>query len=84
MVSFPGVVCWHITNKGHLLTAHLSIDSLAVRANQNAPCTDQFLWFGDVKPGQQVTRRGHVLVAKASLESFEKQERALMQQLGEM
>ena len=82
-VSFPGVLCWNITNKGHLLTAHLSIDSLAVRGNQNAPCTDQFLWFRDMKPGQQVTRRGHFLVAEASLESFEKQDGALLQQLDE-
>jgi hypothetical protein len=80
-VSFPGVVCWNITDKGHLLTAHLSRDALAVLANQNAPCTDLLLWFGDLQPGQRVTRSGHVLVARASLEKFERQESSVMQLL---
>ena len=80
-VSFPGVVCWNITNKGPLLTAHLSNDSLAVLANQNAPCTDLLLWFGDLEPGQQVTRGGHILIAETDLKSFQQQESALMERL---
>ncbi len=80
-VSFPGVVCWNITDKGHLLTAHLSRDALAVLANQNAPCTDLLLWFGDLQPGQRVTRSGHVLVARASLEEFKRQESGMMRLL---
>ena len=78
-VSFPGVVCWNITDKGHLLTAHFSQDALAVLANQNAPCTDLLLWFGDLQPGQRVTRSGHVLIARASLEEFQQQETGLLQ-----
>lgn len=77
-VSFPGVVCWNITDKGHLLTAHFSHDALAVLANQNAPCTDLLLWFGDLQTGQRVTRGGHVLIARASLEEFRRQEGTLM------
>ena len=77
-VSFPGVVCWNVTDKGHLLTAHFSQDALAVLANQNAPCTDLLLWFGDLQPGQRVTRNGHVLIARASLEEFQRQESGLM------
>ena len=77
-VSFPGVVCWNVTDKGHLLTAHFSRDALAVLANQNAPCTDLLLWFGDLQPGQRVTRGGHVLIARASLEEFQRQESGLM------
>ena len=83
-VSFPGVVCWNIINKGHLLTAHLSNDSLAVLANQNAPCTDLLLWFGDLEPGQKVTRGGHILIAETDLKSFREQEADLMQRLDEM
>ncbi len=83
-VSFPGVVCWNITNKGHLLTAHLSNDSLAVLANQNAPCTDLLLWFGNLEPGQQATRGGHILIAETDLKSFRQQEAALMQRLSEL
>lgn len=77
-VSFPGVVCWNITDKGHLLTAHFSQDALAVLANQNAPCTDLLLWFGDLRPGQRVTRGGHVLIVRASLEEFRRREGPLM------
>jgi len=80
-VSFPGVVFWNITDKGHLLTAHLSNDSLAVLANQNAPCTDLLLWFGDLEPGQHLTRTGHILIAETDLKSFQQQETALMQRL---
>ena len=80
-VSFPGVVCWNVTDKGHLLTAHFSRDALAVLANQNAPCTDLLLWFGDLQPGQQVTRNGQVLIARASLEDFQRQESGLMRLL---
>ena len=83
-VSFPGVVCWNITNKGLLLTAHLSKDSLAVLANQNAPCTDLLLWFGDLEPGQKVTRGAHILIAETDLKSFREQEADLMQRLDEM
>ncbi len=83
-VSFPVVVCWNITNKGHLLTAHLSNDSLAVLANQNAPCTDLLLWFGNLEPGQQVTRGGHILIAETHLESFQEQESALRQRLDQI
>ena len=78
-VSFPGVVCWNITDKGHLLTAHFSRDALAVLANQNAPCTDLLLWFGDLQPGQRVTRGGHILIARASLEDFQQQETGVLQ-----
>lgn len=80
-VSFPGVVCWNITDKGHLLTAHFSQDALAVLANQNAPCTDLLLWFGDLQPGQRETRNGHVLIVRASLEEFRRHEGSLMQLL---
>ena len=83
-VSFPGVVCWNITNKGHFLTAHLSNDGLAVLANQNAPCTDLLVWFGDLEPGQQVTRGGHIFIAETDLTSFQQQESALRQRLDEM
>ena len=77
-VSFPGVLCWNITDKGHLLTAHFSQDALAVLANQNAPCTDLLLWFGDLQPGERVTRGGHVLIVRASLDEFRRQEGSLM------
>ena len=80
-VGFPGVVCWNITDKGHLLTAHLSRDALAVLANQNAPCTDLLFWFGDLQPGQRAIRTGDVLVARASLEEFGRQESKIMRLL---
>lgn len=80
-VTFPGVVCWNLTDQGHLLTAHLSQHALAVLANQNAPCTDLLVWFGDLQPGQSVSRRGHILVARASLEDFERQESIIMRLL---
>ena len=84
LVSFPGVVCWNITDKGHLLTAHLSNDALAVLANQNAPCTDLLLWFGDLEPGQEVTRTGHILIAETDLKSFQQQADAIIQRLDEI
>ena len=80
-VGFPGVVCWNITDKGHLLTAHFSRDALAVLANQHAPCTDLLFWFGDLPPGQRAVRTGHVLVARASLEEFGRQEGNIMRLL---
>lgn len=80
-LTFPGVVCWNIVNNGHLLTAHLSQDSLAVLANQLEPCTDLFLWFGDIEPGERTIRNGHVIIARSSLEIFQEQEKPLLRYL---
>jgi len=57
------------------------MDDILVLANQNAPCTDLFLWFGDLEPGQHLTRTGHILIAQTDLKSFQQQDTALMQRL---
>jgi len=72
-LSFPGVVCWNHTAKGPLLVCHYSKDAVAVGSNQNWPCTDTHLWFGDIAPGEQKSKTGHVLIAKADLKTFAEQ-----------
>ena len=77
-LGFPGIVCWNVTSKGHLLISHFATQAIAVMANQNWPCTDLHLWFGEIRPGQTVSRTGRVLIAEADLEAFIRSEEDLV------
>ena len=80
-LSFPGVVCWNYTAKGPLLVCHCSKDAMAVGSNQLWPCTDLQLWFGDLAPGQQKSKTGHVLIADGDLGMFAKHADSILDQL---
>lgn len=72
-LSFPGIVCWNLTEGGDpLLTCHFSKASVAAGANQLWPCTDLLLWFGDIGPGEELSRTGHVLIMRSDLKDFAK------------
>ena len=78
-VSFPGVVAWNFLNPDPLLTCHYSPHAVAVGSNQGWPCTDIFLWFGTIPPGQEVCRTGHVVIAKGDMEWFSEQADRLLE-----
>jgi len=80
-LSFPGVVCWNHTTKGPLLVCHYSEDAMAVGSNQLWPCTDLQLWFGDLAPGEQRSKTGHVLVAECNLKTFGEQADSIRERL---
>ena len=69
-VSVPGIVAWNFVDEGPLLTFHYAKDAVAVGSNQQWPCTDLFLWFGDIQPGKSETRTGHILIAQTDLANF--------------
>jgi hypothetical protein len=81
ILSFPGAVCWNITDKGPLLACHCSKHAVAVAANQNWPCNDILLWFGDLAPGEEKSREGHVIIAKSNLHTFAKRVDAILKQV---
>lgn len=39
-------------------------------ANQLWSCWDLQIWFGDIAPGEEVSRTGHVLVMDSDLAGF--------------
>ena len=78
-VSFPGVVAWNLVAGEPLLTCHYSTDAVAVWSNQEWPCTDIYLWFGRIEPGQEVSRAGHVYIAKSDIASFSEEAERLLQ-----
>ena len=69
-LSFPGVVCWNYTSTGPVLMCHCSKDAVGVGSNQLWPCTDLFLWFGEIAPGEQTSKTGHILLARCDLKTF--------------
>ena len=69
-ISFPGVVAWNFVDRMPLLICHFSEDAVAVGANQNNPCTDLFLWYGNLPPGKEISKRGHLVVANSDLATF--------------
>ena len=77
-VSFPGVVAWNLVQGNALLTCHYSKDAVAVGSNQTWPCTDIFIWFGDIQPEEEVRRKGEVIIAKTDLESFSQEADGLL------
>ncbi len=81
-LSFPGVVCWNQTLEDKpLLVCHVSEDALSVGANQLWPCTDLQLWFGDIEPGEEVSRSGHVLVMESDLAAFAREADGILARL---
>jgi hypothetical protein len=81
-LSFPGVVGWNLTAaNGPLLVCHCSKDAVSVGANQMSPCTDLQLWFGDMEPGEEVSRTGHILIAQSDLAAFAERADEILAQL---
>lgn len=70
-VSFPGVVAWDVLDdERKLLTCHYSRQAVCVGTNQNWPCTDLFLWYGRIEPGEEKTCYGHLLFAEWDVAEF--------------
>ncbi len=70
-VSFPGVVAWDVLDdERKLLTCHCSRQTVCVGTNQNWPCTDLFLWYGRIEPGEEKTCYGHLLFAEWDVAEF--------------
>jgi len=80
-LSFPGVVCWNRTLKGPLLVGHCSKDAMALGSNQSWPCTDLQLWFGNLAPGEEKSRTGHVFVARCDLKTFAQHADTILERL---
>ncbi|MSP12161.1 MAG: hypothetical protein EXR62_04295 [Chloroflexi bacterium] len=70
-IDIPAVVAWNIVDEGPLLTCHYSRQAVGVGANQMTPCTDVFLWYGDIAPGEEKTRWGHVWIGPSTLVDFD-------------
>lgn len=70
ILSFPGVVNWNVTHHFPLLTCHYSNEALAAGANQLWPCSDLFIWFGDVMPEMEVSKKGHIVIAQSDFKLF--------------
>ncbi|MBI3943236.1 MAG: hypothetical protein HY326_09510 [Chloroflexi bacterium] len=69
-LTIPAVAAWNMVDEGPLLTCHYSQHAVAVGSNQQWPCTDLFLWYGDIAPGEEQIRWGHVWIGSATLAEF--------------
>jgi len=72
-LSAPAIVAWNFVGEEPLLTCHYSRDAVGLGANQDWPCTDLYMWFGDLEPGQQKVCWGHVVIMPTRLSDFARQ-----------
>ena len=79
-LTVPAVVTWNFVDQGPLLTCHYSRHALAVGANQESPCTDLYMWYGALAPGEEKVCWGHLFIAPVMLTEFADEMNALREE----
>ena len=66
-LAIPAIAAWNFVDQGPLLTCHYSRHAVGLGANQEWPCTDLSMWYGDLAPGEEKVCWGHVWVGQVRL-----------------